>query len=115
MKLPILLSTVLYLASGAPVSESPSLCAGGATPHIVIATDQGKIVARLLEAAAPGAVRRLARLVDGPVFHSEIFEGQEVVPTVGYYDGLSFVHTQPHIEIGTDTRRPGDLLEIEKG
>ncbi len=109
----MLLSIALCFAAGTSVRASEPLCAGGGEPHLVITTNQGAIVARLIEQAAPRAVRRLVRLAAGPVFAPELFAGQDKTPAVGYYDGLSFVYAQPHVEIGTGIRPPGELVEIE--
>ena len=106
----ISLALVLALRPAWAFAEAP--CAEG-SPHLVMETTRGTMVVRLLEDAAPGAVRRLARLAEGPVFAEEIFAGQDEVPRVGYWDGLHFGHTQPHVEIITDVRPPGDLVEIE--
>ncbi len=113
MKSAIFFNVAIYLACTAPAMASKTVCANGAEPHLVITTGQGPMVARLLETAAPRTVRRLANLVEGPVFHPEILADAQDMPAVGYYDGLAFNYTQAHVEIVTDVRPPGDLIRID--
>ncbi len=124
MQSPVLLSVALCLMSCTAARSSEevtpsqearpsyeSICAGGAAAHLVLATGRGPIVARLHEAAAPQAVRRLAGLAKGSDPH--LSAGQDTAPAAGYYDGLTFIHTQPHIEIVTDVRESGEPVEID--
>lgn len=108
-----MLIAALLLSLEITTVSAEALCEGNAEPHLVITTEQGTITARLIEPAAPSAIHRLVRLAEGPTFHPEIFAGQEERAAAGYYDGLTFIHAQPHVEIVTGVRPPGELIEIE--
>ncbi len=69
-------------------------------------TSEGRIVIELDEWAAPATVRWLADLAVGSVAESN--------PTAGYYDGLTFDHTRPRIEIMTAERPLSEPLEFPK-
>ena len=113
------LSFAVLLACCSNLVESPddaqgqdAVCASGTEAHLVIATAEGSIVARLLESAAPQAVRQLSSLLKEPTSGSGAPVGSETVRAGGYYDGLTFIESRPHVEIATDVRESETPLEI---
>ncbi len=113
------LSFAVLLACCSNLVESPDdaqgqepVCASGTEPHLVITTADGTIVARLLEAGAPQAVRRLASLLRQPISTSGNPVSSEQMRAGGYYDGLTFLEARPHVEIVTAAREPENPLEI---
>jgi cyclophilin family peptidyl-prolyl cis-trans isomerase len=66
------------------------------------------IIIELFERAAPDAVRRLVELAGGPVFNEALVGPNDS----GYFDGLTFNYTKPHLDIRTSERPPTGLLEI---
>lgn len=74
--------------------------------RLILDTVEGTIDIELFEAAAPATVQRLKRLVEGPIFNPSLVPPAEDGATVGFYDGLVFGFTRPHIEIVTSTREP---------
>lgn len=88
-------------------------CAVSEHPHIVVSTAEGVIVVELLPAAAPAAVERLIRLVEGPLFDPEITGSGPRTETVGYYDGLEFDLASPGTSLATAVRPPADAILIE--
>ncbi|MBT76608.1 MAG: peptidylprolyl isomerase [Gammaproteobacteria bacterium] len=96
-------------ASVAVAGEAEPLCdLPSARPQLVFSLEKNSIVIELFERAAPGAVRRLVELASGPVFN-ELLVGSN---DSGYFDGLTFNYTKPHLEIITSERPPTGLLEI---
>lgn len=101
----VILSAVLVAAcASAPYPSSQqqrSLCPAGA-PHLLLTTSLGTILAEIAEQAVPQTARGLADLVRS-----------------GYYDGLRFEHTKPHVEIVTGQRAEEDSplfpVEIDAG
>lgn len=89
------------------------LCTPAQHPHIVAITTEGVIVVELLPAAAPAAVERLVRLVQGPVFDPEITGVGPHTETVGYYDGLQFDLASPGTSLATAVRPPADAILFE--
>ena len=89
---------------GGPVAEEPLGC----RPVLTLSTRLGAIEIELLEPADPEGVRKLVRLVRGPTFHPEL--GVEEGRPVGFYEGLAFDYTRPHVELATETRKPADLF-----
>lgn len=81
---------------------------GNSHPHLVLETLAGSIEIKLFHDAAPDAVKRFAEVVQGPIYNESFFGKQEV----GYYDGLTFSFTRPHIEIRTSDRQPSGLIKI---
>lgn len=96
-------------------THSTSICEGNEypIPYLVISTQEGTIEIELFERAAPQAVRRLTALVKGPIFNQDLLKDDEKSSSVGYYDGLTFNHTRPHLEIATSERSPAGLFQIE--
>lgn len=107
-----LLSLWLLSAAPAPISEG---VAGGEAPScrsiLTFSTPLGTIEIELLERADPVAFRRLVRLARGPTFHPDLQAADR--PPVGFYEGLAFDFTRPHVEIATETRRPPELFSLE--
>jgi cyclophilin family peptidyl-prolyl cis-trans isomerase len=84
-------------------------------PVLVLRTVTGAIEVELVEEAAPEAVRWLVRLARGPIYHPEITateppESGDLAREVGFYDGLTFDFTRPHVEIAAESREPDDLF-----
>lgn len=80
----------------------------------MIATEEGSIVAELFEAAAPHTVRRLVELVEGEETGTSADPSGDQTPKLGYYDGLTFNYTRPHVEIITAERETPEKILIEK-
>ncbi len=81
-------------------------------PYLVLKTVAGSIEIELFPEAAPEAVKRLVRLVRGPVFESEVLRDGPRNKIVGYYDGLEFDEAYPHTSLATSARQPGDTILI---
>lgn len=89
----------------------PLACESG-RPHLVLQTQEGAIAIELWPRAAPRSVARLARLAAGPIFDPTLFEDREQASAVGYFDGLAFDYTHPHVEIALEVRAPKRLFEL---
>jgi cyclophilin family peptidyl-prolyl cis-trans isomerase len=96
----------------AAVDTTPPTCSSPEAPHIVLETGEGLISIELFRAAAPEAVDRLIRLVEGPVFHPALTGDHGGVGSAGYYDGLEFDLAFPHTSIATSLRPPADSILI---
>jgi cyclophilin family peptidyl-prolyl cis-trans isomerase len=108
---------LIYLAESAyaQTDEITSICENDASlrPYLVISTQYGSIEIELYERAAPRAIRRLIGLVRGPIFNPALMENDDKGSSIGYYDGLTFNLTKPHLEIVTSQRDPAGHFEIE--
>lgn len=80
------------------------LCKDPEKPHFVLSTAAGRIVVELAEDAAPRTIRELLRLVTGPYFDPASATIGGDGSAQGYYDGLAFDYTHPHVEIVTALR-----------
>ena len=112
------LSTSIPLAilvlAGAASGGSPCLDGSrevGTVPFLVLRTELGAIEIELVPEAAPTAVGWLVRLARGPLFHPDL--AAPAGAPVGFYDGLTFDFTRPHVELITETRRPAHLFTTE--
>lgn len=92
------------------VENKANICADHpqSAPHLIFDTTLGNIEIKLLEDAAPSAIRRFAEIVRGPTFNEAIFGPNRV----GYYEGLAFEYTKPKAEIRLTERQPDDLIKI---
>lgn len=105
----------LLFLSVALVWGHSSLCAGDPKPQglsdrparLVLETAEGSIEVELFEAAAPAAIERLKSLVEGSARSPAEAAANQGAEANGYYDGLSFDFTRPHIEIVTEARERG--------
>jgi cyclophilin family peptidyl-prolyl cis-trans isomerase len=101
---------LLVCASAGAAHQGEPLCQDPTTrPFLELTTDEGRIDVRLLEDAAPHAVRRLGRLVQGPLFHPELVPDSG---SVGLLDGSTFDLTRPRLEVATSGRAPAELFEV---
>lgn len=73
---------------------------------LVLDTSEGSIEVELFEAAAPATVQRLKRLAAGPIFDPDLVPPARDGSAPGFYDGLAFVFTRPHVEIVTTRESP---------
>lgn len=100
--------------SSADACELPELLTSQLPPgershgvtRLVLDTAEGSIEVELFEAAAPATVQRLKHLAEGSTFDPSLVPPAEDGTTPGFYDGLVFDFTRPHIEIVTSTREP---------
>lgn len=83
------------------------------SPHVVFKTRLGAIVVELDRAAAPHAIARWLQLVEGPVFNPRLVGGSTPSLSMGYYDGLAFSYTKPHVEVVTAGRPPLEAFQFE--
>lgn len=106
--------------------DSPNLGAGmagpggwdptDATPLVILTTALGAIEIEVFPDAAPDTVDRWLRLVKGAGLDTDSDAKPDAEQPDGYYDGLAFSFTQPHIEIVTAVHTPaaaGPQFEIE--
>lgn len=101
----------IFRASAAPLAEA--ICADAKRPVLVIKTIRGDIEIELDEEAAPDAVRAIVRLVKGPVFDSELTNGNPFFKPFSYYDGLEFDRALRGHEVATAVRPPKSSIVIE--
>ena len=90
--------------------------AGESSPEVVLSTALGTIVIEVFASAAPETVARWLRLVGGPALDPDAASASDDVKPDGYYDGLAFTYTRPHVEIVTaarDTDRDGLEFDVE--
>ena len=83
------------------------------SPHLAFKTRLGSIVIELDRAAAPNAISRWLQLVEGPVFDPGLVGETAASISMGYYDGLEFSYTKPHVEVVTAGRPPLEAFQIE--
>lgn len=118
------LGAIVLLGAAPPEEDqgaSAPLCASGegkesefqTKPTLVLSTSAGTITIELYEAAAPKAVRQLAKIVKGPYFDPVVFAAESREAGRGFYDGLTFNYAQPHIEIISESREPIDQFVFE--
>jgi cyclophilin family peptidyl-prolyl cis-trans isomerase len=107
-------AVILVMALGCSLANGgePLCTETGRTPHLVIETAAGRVTVELFEDAAPAAVRRLVELARGPVFNPALVPPQGAAASTGYFDGLSFDYTKPHLEVMTAVRQPSELFEL---
>lgn len=91
-----------------------TICSGDLRPYLVFETKDGAIVAELFEAAAPRSVRRLVALVVGEETGIGADPSGDRAQQIGYYDGLTFNYTKPHVEIITAEKEAPEKILIEK-
>jgi len=111
-------------------------------PTLILETELGTIQIDLFEDAAPGPVRTLARLTRGPLFDPALLSSGLTTPpdgkppdatpqdapsaesaavaeptepdeVAGFYDGLVFDFTRPHVELATSTRAPSSSFTVD--
>ncbi len=99
------LSSALATLAGSEGIAEPLCDVSTPIPYLLVNTDQGQLTIELFESAAPRTARWLVDLAGG---------SQSEVDVVGHYDGLSFDHTQPRIEIRTAIRPSPQPLTIKK-
>ena len=97
-------------AAGAEVN--PPCPETGARPHLILNTRVGSITIELFEDAAPQTVKRLIKMARGPIFNPQLTSSSSGNPGVGYFDGLGFSMTKPHLEISITSRLPESQFEF---
>ena len=114
-------ASAVVLACGDPVAEVGSTEVDGShgedqTPKVILSTAVGAIVVEVFPDAAPNTLARWLRLVEGTGLESIAKPKADDVRPGGYYDGLAFSYTKPHVEIVTASRFPeneGPQFETE--
>jgi len=81
------------------------------TYPFTITTEIGQIEIELHENYAPNTVRKIVKLINGPIFNTELVGNSN--DAIGYYEGLTFNYTKPHIEIITSERPPHKMIQLE--
>ena len=69
-------------------------------------TGAGAITLRLARAAAPAAISAIARLATNPIYDAGVVPRPAAASATGYFDGLAFDYTRPHLEIRLAAREP---------
>lgn len=75
-------------------------------------TAQGAITVQFLRAAAPEAVAAIERLARGPIYDADLLPRPAAAATTGYFDGLAFDYTRPHLEIRLAVRAPAAAFTV---
>ena len=105
--------SAVVLACGDPAAEGGPADSDDAdrqygTPKVIFATALGAIVVEVFPDAAPNTVAHWLRLVEGKGLESGAIAKDGDVQPGGYYDGLAFSYTKPHVEIVTASRGSED-------
>lgn len=81
-------------------------------PTVTLSTTRGDLVIEIAPGAAPQTIARWLQLVEGPALAPD--DGATGSFNTGYYDGLAFTYTRPHVEIVTEARQPApDGIELD--
>jgi len=108
----LMLAIIASLRLSVPAHANENVGECGAQPgtslYLNLETSHGPIVVELFERAAPRVISQLIKLVRGPIFNPSLIKKGNA----GYYDGLVFNYTKPHIEIVTGERQPGGMVEF---
>jgi cyclophilin family peptidyl-prolyl cis-trans isomerase len=103
-------------ADGAELCRTAAeqVCPPDRRPVLVWTTERGRLELELFPEAAPRAVAFIARLARGPIFLPELFaagsDTAQRAEGIGFYDGLSFEHSEPRVLISTGSRPPSELF-----
>lgn len=86
---------LLLLALGAVLVGAPAAQAGD--PCLRLDTAGGPITLQFARAAAPGTIAAIERLAAGPIYDPGVVPRPEAARSTGYFDGLAFDYTRPHL------------------
>ena len=81
--------------------------------NVVFETKLGSICIEIDRSAAPQTIARWLRLVEGPVFDPDLVDEAASSLGMGYYDGMAFSYTKPHIEVVTAGRPPLEAFQLQ--
>lgn len=101
---------LLLLALGAVLVGAPAAQAGD--PCLRLDTAGGPITLQFARAAAPGTIAAIERLAAGPIYDPGVVPRPEAARSTGYFDGLAFDYTRPHLEIRLAAREPAAAFTV---
>lgn len=104
-------SRATLAASALGLVAWPALATGA--PCLRLETAEGAILIELARDAAPSAVATIERLARGPIYDLELVPRAEAARDAGYFDGLAFEYTRPHLELRLAVRSPAAAFTVE--